>query len=572
MEKKRVFGTGGELLVHQLLAQGVRYAFTNTGSAEAGFFNALLTVPGVQPILLLAESLVLSAADGYAKAAHKPAFVNVHLAAGTRQGSGQLQNAYFDGTPMVVTAAMRDVGSYGDHGALVASGGFSQMGAVEDITKRRWEVWEAGGIPTVTRRAFKDATTFPTGPVYVAYASSALEATNVEAVIQAADPPHTGLLPDSSVLHAIWDALLNAEKPLLVCGPDIGAAGAEEEILALAERLALPVATGIFDYASFPVHHPYYLGGVENLSEESYDVVCCIGYRQNTRGNPTDLRFREAGTVIAIGHDPSLLGNTFPVDIAVWGNVRHTLAALNASWKEAHAQLPHLARRAGTLRSKGEQRMQQLLDEAHGHAGEQPIHPNYLAHVAGTVLPEGTVVVSESFRNADHLMPFGFDKRQWRLVRTFGASLGHGIGAAVGAQLGAPDRPVVCSVGDGAVMYSASGFWTMARYGLPILTIVWNNLNYQTVRTNFHTFGGEMAKQKKYPEVYLGDPDIDFVMLAKAQGIQGAAVREPQALEAALRRGVEAISAGEPYLLDVRVATVGTGAESIWHQRFKLRD
>ena len=110
MEKKRVFGTGGELLVHQLVAQGVRYAFTNTGSAEAGFFNALLTVPGVQPILLLAESLVLSAADGYAKASRKPAFVNVHLAAGTRQGSGQLQNAYFDGTPMVVTAAMRDVG------------------------------------------------------------------------------------------------------------------------------------------------------------------------------------------------------------------------------------------------------------------------------------------------------------------------------------------------------------------------------------------------------------------------------------------------------------------------------
>jgi benzoylformate decarboxylase len=100
MKKKRVFGTGGELLVHQLVAQGVKYAFTNTGSAEAGFFNALLTVPGVQPILLLAESLVLSAADGYAKASREPAFVNVHLAAGTRQGAGQLQNAYFDGSPM----------------------------------------------------------------------------------------------------------------------------------------------------------------------------------------------------------------------------------------------------------------------------------------------------------------------------------------------------------------------------------------------------------------------------------------------------------------------------------------
>jgi benzoylformate decarboxylase len=571
MEKRRVFGTGGELLVHQLVAQGVRYAFTNTGSAEAGFFNALLTVPGVQPILLLAESLVLSAADGYAKAARQPAFVNVHLAAGTRQGSGQLQNAYFDGSPMVVTAAMRDSGSFGDHVTLGSTGGFSQMGAVEDITKRRWEVWDAAGIPAVTRRAFKDAATLPTGPVYVAYASQALEAAGVEGIVQAADPPHMGLVPDAKVLHAVWDALLNAEKPLLVCGPDIGAAGAEDEILALAERLALPVATGFFDYGSFPAHHPQWVGTVEAVSEQPYDVVCCVGYRQNARGNPTDLRFGAAGTIIGIGHDPAQLGNTFPLDIAIWGDVRHTLRALNALAENPRARVPHLERRAAALRAIGEQRVKEQQDEALAHAAERPIHPNYLAHLAGTLLPEGTLVVSESFRNADHLMPFGFDKAGWRLIRTFGGSLGHGIGAAIGAQLGDPDRPVVCSLGDGAVMYSASGFWTMARYGLPILTLVWNNLNYQTVRTNFHTFGGEMAKQKKYPEVYLGDPEIDFAMLARAQGIEGVEVREPQALPAALRRGADAMRAGEPFLIDVRVATVGAGADSTWYRDFKLR-
>jgi benzoylformate decarboxylase len=192
MERQEVVGTGGELLVHQLNAQGVDFAFTNTGSAEAGFFNALLTVPGVQPILLLMEPLVLAAADGYAKAANKPAFVNVHLAAGTRQGSGQMQNAYFDGTPMVVTAAMRDAGSFGDHNTLGASAGFSQLETVEGITKKRWEVWDARGIPTVTRRAFKDAATYPTGPVYVAYTSQALEEPDVKAYIQAADAPHMG--------------------------------------------------------------------------------------------------------------------------------------------------------------------------------------------------------------------------------------------------------------------------------------------------------------------------------------------------------------------------------------------
>jgi thiamine pyrophosphate-dependent acetolactate synthase large subunit-like protein len=212
-----------------------------------------------------------------------------------------------------------------------------------------------------------------------------------------------------------------------------------------------------------------------------------------------------------------------------------------------------------------------LQDEARSLASDKPIHPNYLAHVATQVLPEETVIVSENFRAADHYMPFGFHKGQWRLVRTFGGSLGYGVGASIGTQLGAPDRPVVCSLGDGAVMYGSSGFWTMARYSLPILTIVWNNLNYQTVRTNFAAHGEEFVKQNKYPEVFLGDPEIDFVMLAKAQGINGQVVHEPQDLEKALRRGAEVIAGGEPYLLDVRVTPVGAGADSTWHQAFKLR-
>src|SRR5919106_1133799 len=205
MERKTVFGTGGELLVHQLVAQGVEYAFTNTGSAEAGFFNGLLTVPGVQP--------------------------NVLLAAGTRQGSGQLQNAYFDGSPMVVTAAMRDAGSFGDHNVLGSSAGFSQMGVVEDITKRRWEVWDARGVPAVTRRAFQEAMSLPTAPVYIAFTSQALDTPDVEGTIQPGAAPLMGRLPDEGVLRTIYDALLNAEHPLLVVGPDIRAAHAEREIV-----------------------------------------------------------------------------------------------------------------------------------------------------------------------------------------------------------------------------------------------------------------------------------------------------------------------------------------------------
>ncbi len=298
---------------------------------------------------------------------------------------------------------------------------------------------------------------YPTGPVYIAYTSDALEEKDVKGFIKADHGLQMGEVPDEGVIHTIFDALLNADKPLLVCGPDIRAAQAEQEILDLSERLGLPVATGIFDYGSFPPHHPNYVGPVENVSEEAYDVVFCVGYCQSSRGNAQDLRFQNTGTIMAVGHDPGLLGNTFPLDVAVWGNVRHTLRALNALCQDAHSRQPQVQRRASQLKEQGEWRVKQLQDEAGSLAGEKPIHPNYLAHVATQVLPEETIIVSENFRAADHYMPFGFSKGQWRLVRTFGGSLGYGVGASIGTQLGAPDRPVVCSLGDGAVMYGSSG-------------------------------------------------------------------------------------------------------------------
>ncbi len=565
--KQKVVGTGGELLMHQLVAQGVEYAFTNTGSAEAGFFDAFLTVPGVQPVLLLSEPLVLAAADGYAKASNKPAFVNVHLAAGTRQGSGQLQNAYFDGTPMVVTAALRDNGSFGDHNTLGASGGFAQMSVVADVTKKRWEVSDARGIPMATRRAFKEATTKPTGPVYLAFSSPALDAKGVEGVITSGDPLEMAEAPGNSTVAKMHDALLNAEKPLLLVGPDVRSAGAFQEVLTLSENYALPTAVGFFDYGAFPMKHPNYIGMIDTIPDTGYDVVLC--YRQNTRAGPSDDRFSDAGTIIAIGHDPAMIGNTFAVDLNVWGDVRHTLTALNGQWKPDYANLQHIQQRRHALADQAKARADKQAGRTSDLKSKSPIHPDYLGAMMGATLPGNTVLVSENFRAADHLMPFGYGDNDWSMVRTYGGSLGYGLGGAVGAQMGAPDRPVTLSIGDGSVMYGPSGFWTMARYGLPILTVVWNNMQYQTVRTNFASWGGSMKEQNRYPETFLGDPEIDFVMLAKSQGIDGMRVDDPGELEAALKRGRDAQAAGEPFLLDVRITNVGAGSDQSWYMEHK---
>jgi len=139
-------------------------------------------------------------------------------------------------------------------------------------------------------------------------------------------------------------------------------------------------------------------------------------------------------------------------------------------------------------------------------------------------------------------------------------------------KLGEPNRQVILSIGDGSVMYSAAGFWTMARYSIPVLTVVWNNYNYQTVRGSYARYNGKMAESQNFVGTYLGDPDIDFMKLAQSQGIEGEKVIAPDDIAPALKRGIAATRAGSPYLIDVVVSRLGAGAESTWHQRFSLAE
>jgi benzoylformate decarboxylase len=157
-------------------------------------------------------------------------------------------------------------------------------------------------------------------------------------------------------------------------------------------------------------------------------------------------------------------------------------------------------------------------------------------------------------------------------LSTAGGGLGWGIGAAIGAKLGQPDRQVVLHTGDGAVMYSASAFWTMARYEIPVLTVIWNNVYYQQVRFRFSRYQRKMAEADQYPTLYLGDPEIDFVKLIESQGVSAEKATNSSELEAALERGITATREGKPYVIDARIRCIGEGAQSTWHRKFSLAE
>ena len=269
--------------------------------------------------------------------------------------------------------------------------------------------------------------------------------------------------------------------------------------------------------------------------------------------------------VICIGLNTDAMGSVQPFDKAIVANVKLPLRALIDAVK-AQATPERIAK---IVAGRTEPAIRKREIEK-GRMGMAPIHPDELAWTLEQELDANAIMVSENLSGQNGFYNLGFrdDEKMW--VSTSGAGLGWGIGASTGAKIAAPDRQVVCNIGDGSVMYSASGFWSQARYGVPVLTVVCNNENYQTVRGAYVRYDGKMKAANRYTGMHLGDPSIDFAMLAKSQGCEGITVESSADLKKAIRRGIDATREGTPCLVNVRVRCTGGGEDSTWHQSFNL--
>jgi benzoylformate decarboxylase len=368
--------------------------------------------------------------------------------------------------------------------------------------------------------------------------------------------------------------LVEARRPMLVVGDEVWKSGAQAELLALSEKLGLPVAdAATIGYRNFPVRHPHYVGPFSMgsaLVKRGVDLILCVGSRDfGGRVVPSAPEAPDQARILRLGMDTASMSRNYPTDLALVGDVKEGLIDLRTA---VEAMLTK-SRLTGVAKARSEEvRAITTPRPAARNLGRSPMHPEEVGAVMAKTLDQDAIVVSENITGAYGSFPFGFRENEQMWVGNSGLGLGWGIGAATGAKLAAPDRQVVCSIGDGSVMYSASGFWSQVRYGIPVLTVVWNNLNYQTVRQAYHNYRGRMAKSGHYAGMYLGDPDIDFVKLAESQGVKGEKAASAADFESALKRGIAATREGKPYVVEVATARVGGGAESTWHEKFSLAD
>ena len=579
---KQVTGSGGKLVMEQAKAAGSEYLFTNPGSFEVGLFDAQVT-SGVPLIMGLHEGIVVAMADGYHRASLKPGFVNVHVIAGTAQMGGQLYNASRDGAALVVTAGMLDNELWSDEGILAPRPGYDQKDVPRQFTKFCWEARHAQSLTMMLRRAYKVATTPPGGPVYLAMTNGALEAQDVSSEIV---PAERFLMsarprPEAAAVEQTADWLAQAKRPLIVVGDEVWKSGAQADLVKFAEAYNVPVTSGTGGYFNFPSRHPLHLGRFSMRSDYAQggvDLALMVGARDfGIWRLPTGPEAPLDARIVRIGLNAGNMGRNYPTDLALLADVKASLADLDAAMKGRIPQqrLGAFGRdRGDQVRGMSAQMWNDFDSRVRANFGLSPMHPDELTYVMAKTLDPNAVIVGEvhSGYNQHNNFHWGYGDDEQIWIGYTGNSLGWGLGAATGAKLAMPDRQVVCSIGDGAVMYQSSALWSQARYGVPVLNVVWNNLNYQTVRGGFHRYNGTMAATGHYAGMYLGDPDIDFVQLAASQGVKGERATTSAELEAALKRGKEVCRAGEPYLVEAAIRRIGAGADSTWHEGFKLSE
>ncbi len=549
-------GKGKHLFMQSLIAQDVRYIFGNPGTTETPLLDCLADYPQIEYILTLHEGVAVGAADAYALAADRVGVVNLHVAPGLGNGLGMLYNACTGRSPVIVTAGepdtrlrLRDPLLSHDLVAMAAP-----------LTKWSVRAERADELPLILHRAFNIAQNPPSGPVFVALPVNVMEEeTDVRPFPPTRPSPHAR--PDPDALQDAATLLLQACRPVIVCGAGVARAQAQTELVALAERLSAPVWNTLLTSAvNFPMRHPLFRGELtDNHAHIRHclgdpDVVLLVGghFFAEVFHTPTPPWPAEAA-VIQVEAAPAALAHNFSITVGLAADLRESLRELEAqvaAGAMAEFQADSTARwEAYVAQSNREQgEWEKRLREGWDH---RPMTVARLMTELGAALPSDVVVVSEvntGRRDLIRAIPF---ERPSDYYGSRGGGIGQGLPGALGCRLAHPDRPILALSSDGSSLYSLQALWTAAHYRMPITFVILNNRAYQIVKQNLDRYRDFFdVPGSGYPHLDLTDPDIDYVQLAQGFGLPARRVEDPAEIGPAVRAAFEMDG---PYLLDVPV-------------------
>ena len=544
--------TGSRIFLSLLRDEGITHLFGNPGTTELPLMDALKDHPDLTYVLGLQESVVVTMADGFARASGKLAACNVHVAPGLGNAMGAIYNAKFTGAPLLITAGQQEQG----HGLTEPLLYDPLVPIASPLVKWATEITRLEDMPRIVRRAAKIATTPPTGPVFLSLPGDVLnDETGVD--LGKSTRVDTRTRPTEETLTSLARRLVKAERPALLVGHEVVTSEAFEEIARFADVLGAPTYQQTVPYgAHFPSEHPAFMGALSRDQMEVSDilaghdllVVAGADVLRMSVWSPTDPLPPDL-PLIQLGQLDWEMGKNYPVEIAIRADLKATLGAL----------IPVLEAIGGDqLRAAAVERLAAVADRnwcakservrsfASAKSTVRPVAGDWLMMQIVDALPKGAVVVNEGLTAAGTLL----DMLPFRDVYGFHAFASGGIGwaiaAAIGIQLARPARPVVAVIGDGSAMYTIQALWTAAHLDLPVTYVIANNRSYRILKQRLQAFHGN----DHFVGMNIDDPPIDFTGLARSLGLDAIRIDDPGDIRGTLER---AIASQQPTLLEVMV-------------------
>ncbi|HHQ14409.1 MAG TPA: thiamine pyrophosphate-binding protein, partial [Chromatiales bacterium] len=441
-------------------------------------------------------------------------------------------------------------------------------------------------ISEMTRRAIKVAGTEPGGPVHVRYPLNLLGEPDVKDTIypQELFRIPVEMRPPPELIERTARLLVEAEHPMLCVGAEVTRAGANEQLIELAELIGAPVAQGFSVYGDMPFRHPlfagfYGLGAPEGLART--DVFVNLGAPAPGPGLFTSPVPRKAVKVHArIEYEE--IANVYPTDIAIAAGMKETVEDLTDAVRSiaTESSLRRLAApRLAAARERQAHEDEQRRQKAKRYWNASPMSWERVSAELDRALEDDAIVVAE----LDYRTPYywlNFDRgRKWLVGQTTGFALGWGLGASIGVKTALPDRQVVALIGDGALLFGQiEALWTASRYDIPTITVVLNNRSYDNERNRIQNRSPLMSNREtrdqwKDMTGYLGHPDVDFAGLARSFDIEAATVSKPQELASALKRARAVTREGRPFLIDALIMQLdrrGERTEQTWYPEISI--